>query len=271
MLNTHDLKQWSRSLLMVIAAAGCQSGEPEEDPAADPDVSEALSALPDARVLTYASDGVPEFVVGELGKISAAHEVSDLGGDASLRSALGPVLKVFRLTNDDLVLRKINIDEQGARHYRYAQRHQGLDVIGGDLVVHVDVKGAITGANGSARGGAAPAPGEVALAYGAADAGIAGDARWADVGARRIGGGRMVYVLEGGALRRAYERIVMGTRGADRSRTRSTSTPTPARSWPSTRRSTSRGTATRTTSPAARRCRARSRATRRARRAPTST
>ena len=46
----------------------------------------------------------------------------------------------------------MNVDEDGSRHFRYRQVFDGLDVIGGDLVVHVDVKGAIYGVNGAARG-----------------------------------------------------------------------------------------------------------------------
>ena len=55
-------------------------------------------------------------------------------------------------TTADLKLRKMNVDEDGNRHFRYRQVSDGLDVIGGDLVVHVDVKGAIFGVNGAARG-----------------------------------------------------------------------------------------------------------------------
>ena len=43
----------------------------------------------------------------------------------------------------------MNVDDQGDRHFRYTQTFNGLPVIGGDLVVHVDVKGAIYGVNGT--------------------------------------------------------------------------------------------------------------------------
>ena len=53
----------------------------------------------------------------------------------------------------------MNVDEDGDRHFRYDQTFNGLPVVGGDLVVHVDVKGAITGINGTARGDISPALG----------------------------------------------------------------------------------------------------------------
>src|SRR6185503_11521676 len=134
-------KKWIRGALLMAALSACQSGAPtgeaKDDPAGNQDIVEALAQLPEVEVLQYSADGVPQFIRGELGKIDSAQSFGLVADDSSLRSALPPILKVFRLENKDLVLRKVNTDELGARHYRYAQKFNGLDVVGGYLVVHV--------------------------------------------------------------------------------------------------------------------------------------
>ena len=216
MTTRHVSKTWIRGALLATAVAGCQLEEPRDDPAGNGDIAAALAALPEATVLLHAEDGVPQFVVGELGKIDPAHEAGPIAGDRALRAALPPILAAFRLSSEDLVLRKAHIDERGARHFRYDQQLDGLDVIGGDLVVHVDARGAIFGINGTARGHAAPARGAIAISRSAADLSVANDPRWAGLAGRAITGSRLVYVqTEAGALHKAHEQIVEGVRGAD--------------------------------------------------------
>jgi vibriolysin len=136
-----------------------------------------------------------------------------IANDARLRTALPPVLKALRLTNDDLVLRKINVDDEGARHFRYAQTFNGMEVVGGDVVVHVDVKGAIYGVNGTARGDIPQSLGLTAVSLGAANSKIASDARFAGM---NVTGSRMVYLQTGeGTMHKVYEQIVEGKRGQD--------------------------------------------------------
>jgi len=211
--------KWIRGALLVAAIAGCQSntdtdpGEPKADPEGTQDIADALAQLPDAEVLMYSADGVPQFVVGEMGKI--APEQGLIAGDDSLRAALTPVLKLFRLQSQDLVLRKINTDELGWRHYRYRQTFDGLDVIGGDLVIHVDPKGAIVGANGTARG---DIPSTIArpIAPDTANLSIINDARWADLKGLSFTGSRLVYVQAlDGSIHKAWEQIVEGLKGED--------------------------------------------------------
>ncbi|HWO17608.1 MAG TPA: M4 family metallopeptidase [Kofleriaceae bacterium] len=199
--------------------AACQPGgldETKGDPEGTEDVAEALAALPEARVLQTAADGVPQFIVGELGRVEAPHQDALTGSDASLRAALPPILKAFRLENEDLTLRKVNVDELGGRHYRYDQVFGGLRVVGGDLVVHVDGRGAITGINGTARGDISPTLGARAVAESTADVSIENDARWAGMTGRMIKAARTVYIqTQAGTLHKAYERIVEGHRGQD--------------------------------------------------------
>ncbi|HWO17605.1 MAG TPA: M4 family metallopeptidase [Kofleriaceae bacterium] len=208
-----------RGALLVAAMAACQSSgpnEPKDDLNANPDIVEAMAAMPEARVLQTSDDGVPQFIVGELGKIDASQEAGLLANDSSLRAALPPILKAFRLENKDLLLRKISTDEVGGRHYRYAQVFNGLPVVGAELVVHVDIKGAITGINGTARGDISPTLGATAIARGTGVVNIENDTRWAGMTDRTIREARLVYIqTQAGTFHKAYEQIVQGFRGQD--------------------------------------------------------
>jgi vibriolysin len=200
----------------MAAIAACDSGTPDGQPKDDPngnqDIVEALNALPDATVLLYNDDGTPQFIAGELGKIDATQMDALIANDARLRPALTPILKAFRLTNDDLVLRKINTDDNGARSFRYTQKVNGMDVVGGDFVVHVDARGAITGVNGTARGNV-PQSLAASVTESAANSRIAGDARFAGM---KVTGSRQVFVQTAtGEVRQAFEQIVEGKRGQD--------------------------------------------------------
>ncbi|HWU87995.1 MAG TPA: M4 family metallopeptidase, partial [Kofleriaceae bacterium] len=184
---------------------------PKDDPTGNSDIVEALNQLPEAQVLMYSADGVPQYIVGELGKIDPTQTDALIAADGRLRPALAPILKAFRLSNDNLALRKVNTDADGGRHFRYAQKLNGMDVVGGDIVVHVDVKGAITAVNGTARGDIAQNLGAVAISESAANAAIAGDARF---GGMKVTGSRTVYVqAQDGSIHKAYEQIVEGQRG----------------------------------------------------------
>jgi vibriolysin len=214
-------KKWIRGALLIAAVAACDSGAPTEetkdDTGGNQDVIEALAALPEAEVLQYSPDGaIPQFVRGELGKIDPSQPAGLIADDSALRAALPPILKAFRLENKDLELRKVNVDEFGGQHYRYTQKFNGMPVVGGDLVVHVDIKGAISAVNGTARGDIAPTLGAVAIAPSAGDVSIENDERWAGLTGRSIRPLRTVYIqTEAGTLHKAYEQMVTGKRGPD--------------------------------------------------------
>jgi vibriolysin len=226
-------QKWIRGALLALAAAGCQAGAldgvSEVDPGGGPDepgarvdLAEALAGLPGATVLQAGGDGSPRFLAGDLGRIelapAAAATATDgaaaIEDDRVLQPALPPILRAFGLSGAELALRRVIIDERGARHYRYDQRLGGLDVIGGDLAIHVDAAGAIFGANGTARGEPARAPGATAISEAAARRAVAGDARWADLPDLAIAGSRRVYLqTAAGPLHEAYELIALGMRG----------------------------------------------------------
>jgi vibriolysin len=167
-------------------------------------------------VLLHSADGVPQLIAGALGTLASGATTSLATDDSALRAAMGPLLEAFRLEAKDLVLRKVRTDELGARHYRYLQKLDGLDVVGGDLVIHVDRNGTIVAANGTARGGIPRSPGTAAISESAASLSIANDARWASITDRRVTDSRLVYFLaQDGSMHKAYEQIVEGTRGQD--------------------------------------------------------
>ncbi|HWU86836.1 MAG TPA: hypothetical protein VN253_06160, partial [Kofleriaceae bacterium] len=66
-------KKFMRGALLMAAIAACDSGtpdgQPKDDPTGNSDIVEALNQLPEAQVLMYSADGVPQYIVGELGKI----------------------------------------------------------------------------------------------------------------------------------------------------------------------------------------------------------
>src|SRR5262249_33301105 len=138
-----------------------------------------LAALPDASVLSSTHDGVPRYVFGDLGKVSPVQTNDAIAADRAVRPMFGPALAAFRLGTGDLVLRKMNIDEEGNRHFRYTQTFNGLEVVGGALVVHVDANGAIFGVNGTARGDVSSQLGTNPISRSAAVAGILEDGRFA--------------------------------------------------------------------------------------------
>jgi len=216
--------QWFRgALLVALTIAGCSentptgSDEQKDDPAGTPDdIAEALAQLPEAQVLMATPDGVPTYIVGELAKVGDMQIDDARAADGVLRPQLATVLKTMRLTTSDLVLRGMRVDDEGHRHFRYVQQRDGLDVVGADLVVHVDVKGAVYGINGTARGDIPADLGRAPIAKAQADARIYADNRFSGLA---ITGSRLVYVetIEG-TFHKAYETVVEGTRGADPAR-----------------------------------------------------
>jgi vibriolysin len=201
--------------VLISIAAGCQQGAPgggesKDDRGDLTDVDGALGALPEAYVLETHDDGLPRFVIGELAKAGDMQMDDADAADAALRGSLAPVLAVFRLDNEDLVLRKMNVDADGGRHFRYNQVHDGIPVIGGDLVVHVDIKGAINAVNGTARGDV-PAPGPGAVSQATAMATISSDNRFAGLA---VASPRRVFIqTDDGVIHAAYEAIASGMRG----------------------------------------------------------
>jgi vibriolysin len=207
--------QFSKALFAITLFAGCEANVDgwTKEGGENEDVAEALAQFPEASVLEWTADGLPQYIVGEMMKVGAMQSDDPIASDAALRPALVPVLKAFRLDAGALALRKMNVDEEGNRHFRYTQTFNGLPVLGGDLVVHVDVKGAVYSINGTARGDISADLGTHAMSEAAASGKIAADSRFAGMAQT---GTRTVYIATvEGTTHKAYETIVEGQRGAD--------------------------------------------------------
>ncbi|HEY0093799.1 MAG TPA: peptidase M4, partial [Archangium sp.] len=174
------------------------------------DVQAALAALPSAQVVGAHEDGVPYMIRGRLG--SAGESVQGLSAreaHARVGAALASIAPVFRLNASDLLVRRVSVDEQGHTHLRYDQMRSGLQVVGHELILHVDPAGTVYAANGSARGGEVVAA--VARLSGEAARAAALDST---VGRHLAteGEARLVYVRSGkdNRLKLAYEVVVTG-------------------------------------------------------------
>ncbi|MFJ6728707.1 M4 family metallopeptidase [Streptomyces sp. NPDC091281] len=78
---------------------------------------------------------------------------------------------------DALRVQDVLIDPEGARHVRFVRTHQGMPVLGGDLVVHLDRALAYTGVTRAADHTVAPAAARAVLTAGQAEAKAAAVAR----------------------------------------------------------------------------------------------
>lgn len=192
-------------LLAGVAGAGIPANAPN-------DVAGALRALPDVDVVHATADGLPTFLRGDLGQAQGVDRRSPALTQMAMRPVLAPIVSAMRLRAADLRLRRINVDANGTAHLRYDQVHQGLDVIGGELVVHVDGKGRIFAVNGTARGDIAAAP-QRDIGESAVHPIVVAQARHAGMATTAP---RKVYLMAAdGSVRLAYETVVSGARGQD--------------------------------------------------------
>jgi vibriolysin len=180
---------------------------------APPDIAAALKALPAADVVHAAHDGVPSFIRGDLGRAPKLNTADLAGTQLAMRPVLAPMLAALRLRAADLRLRKISADAHGNQHLRYNQTHQGLDVVGGDLVVHVDGKGKVYVVNGTARGDIPAGLGLRDIGESAVHARVAADSRYA--GMATTPPRKVYFASPEGPVHMAYETVVTGLRGQD--------------------------------------------------------
>lgn len=206
------------ALIFAASLIGCSQsadvgGTKDIDDGIPQDVEDAVNDLgPDAEVIARHADGMPMFIVGELSKIGEMQSDDAAQNEALLAPALPRLLAPFRLKPTDLVLRRVNVDEDGNRHFRYSHVHQGLPVIGSDLVVHADVKGAIFAINGTARG---DLPANLTSGLRAVDAKAIVLAQPQYAGFTVAGTREVYFQSETGSRHRAIETTVEGFRGQD--------------------------------------------------------
>jgi Zn-dependent metalloprotease len=175
------------------------------------DIQNSLAAMPGAEVVGRHDDGVPFLVRGRLG--AADHALAGFGSaDAhrAISASLPNIAASFRLRAEDLVVSRINVDDEGFTHIRYNQTKNGLPVRGQELIVHLDPAGNIVMANGSARGGDVGVASKARIAAHAAVTAALRDT--VGKGLDIDGEPQLVYVRagEGQKLTLAYEVVVQG-------------------------------------------------------------
>lgn len=125
-------------------------------------------------------------------------------------TSLSTALAARHLTTGDLKLRKTTQDGGGRRHQRYRQMSNGLDVIGGDLIVHTDAQGSIYAINGAARGNLPASLGQHDIGPKAGLTFVEADARFAGMA---LSTPRLVYfITPEGATFKTFEIVAEGTR-----------------------------------------------------------
>ncbi len=138
----------------LIGFAACSDGDDGD--------SGSTTAPPDAEVMVRAGDGVPTFIGGELGRTPDGFDPDD--AEAQMAPVLAQVAPLFGGRAGQLRFTGIETDELGFQHLHYRQEVNGLDVVGGQLDLHVDHRGVVYLANGSAREIAIPANPTTSLA-----------------------------------------------------------------------------------------------------------
>jgi Zn-dependent metalloprotease len=203
------------ALLATLPLAACEVSENELPPGVEKtdelelgDIRSALAAFPSAEVVGAHDDQVPYMINGQLGRAgSSALGFAAMDAHNAVAQALPNIAAAFRLRASDLAPTRITVDEQGSTHIRYAQMKNGLRVIGGEFIVHVDKDGRIFSANGSARDGENVS----SKARIAPEAAVAA-ALNATLG-RHVApesGAELVYLRKDGKLQLAYQVLVSG-------------------------------------------------------------
>ena len=217
-MTQHPMRHAMLSFLLAAALSACAStndsftDESNKDDQRQ-DITAAITALPSVEVVRSTFDGVPTLLRGELGKAVPPAIADPANADGALRPVMAKVLAPFRLKTQNMTFKQHHDDEKGNRHYRYQQMVNGLEVIGGDLVVHVDPSGSVFAVNGTARGDFPSSLGSGDIGVSAALARVSSDKRF---GRNAATAQRSVYLLTpAGGMHKAYETVVSGERGRD--------------------------------------------------------
>ena len=143
------------SMSLVACGSSWEAEAPPVLPTQDADVRAALSQFPEVQVLGTAH-GLPYFIRGQLGVLPQVSTRRPHEAPEALRAALRDIAPVFRLKSQELVFRRATVDAQGHQHLRFQQTLHGLEVVGAELLVHVDPQGQVYAANGSTWGSEEP-------------------------------------------------------------------------------------------------------------------
>ena len=121
-----------------VALASC-AGQPGEPP----------TAVRVERV-EVARDGHPYFVRGELAQLGDSIDSAARTNEA-LAAVLPAIAQSLGAPSAELVAGRSERDELGMTHVRLTQRKNGLRVVSGDAIAHIDAAGVVREVNGSIR------------------------------------------------------------------------------------------------------------------------
>ncbi|HZI07566.1 MAG TPA: M4 family metallopeptidase, partial [Archangium sp.] len=142
------------------------------------------------------------------GRLPAVGTVGELRAKEALRETVETLAPVFRVSGEELTFKRVSKDSRGHQFMRFQQVRNGLEVVGGEMLLHADRDGNVYAANGSLRDVQGAASHARVAAEAAERAAVDGS------GARTAqGSARLVYFKpEGDRLRLAYEVRVTGER-----------------------------------------------------------
>lgn len=108
--------------------------------------------LPAPHVTSVNAAGRPTFIEGRLARIGSP---VDQRAVERVAEQLAPL---FRIDAGTMELQRIKRDDLGVTHARFRQVAYGIEVVGGDFLVHVDRDGVVFAASSAARDRALPLP-----------------------------------------------------------------------------------------------------------------
>ncbi|WP_342380764.1 M4 family metallopeptidase [Myxococcus stipitatus] len=193
-------------VLCLTMGACTESAAPKDGKEPAPDQAQAGMAGTHQVVATD-RDLVPTFVKGALGPAPTGRDALRGFQPASLAPTLEKVATLFRVSPEQLFLKKAYVGFDGDTHFRFGVRIHDVEVMGAELRLHAR-NGQVFAANGDARGDLL-APEGATLSADLAESTALSD-RGTPPGATVSGRPTLVYWREGGQLLLAYRLRLVG-------------------------------------------------------------
>lgn len=137
---------------LAVIAAACSASQDVGDVDGQSAPGADVTALDNEKLTIIDSDeqGIPNFVVGALGKVSVTAGHTAVEMQRELSPVLVKAAPMLRLKAEEMTLARAHTDKEGDQHFIFQQYKNGLQVIGAEVAVHVR-EGVVLGVNGSAR------------------------------------------------------------------------------------------------------------------------
>ncbi|MBN8465422.1 M4 family metallopeptidase [Corallococcus exiguus] len=150
MMTTHRFRGLT-TLGLLVGLSACQGTEEHEKrTGAEPDASLGVT-ISELQVVGADEGHVPTFANGNFGQLQlGGKERTEEAEVSALRPSLLAVSKVFHADPTELAFQRAVTDGLGDRHFVYAQRKHGREVLGAALVLHTR-NDAVYAVHGNAR------------------------------------------------------------------------------------------------------------------------